>query len=159
MLSETKDKTINNTVENTEQSTESNPYALFTQLGKVMEHAIAVRCSEKTILEALNSISEIEKSAIELKPRETSLIFKKKKKKIYELQNMITLSKAILYASLNRHESRGSFTRLDYPNHNNAILPQHSFIDNQNKIYNKPVNIIDFQPNIDATKIILQNIK
>ena len=159
MLSETKDKTINNTVENTEQSAESNPYALFTQLGKVMEHAIAVRCSEKTILEALNSISEIEKSARELKPRDTSLIFNQEMTTIYELQNMITLSKAILYASLNRHESRGSFNRLDYPNHNSAILPQHSFIDNQNKIYNKPVNIIDFQPNIDATKIILQNIK
>lgn len=167
MLSETKDKTISNTeqntvenkVENTEQNTVSNPYALFTQLGKVMEHAIAVRCSQKSILEALNSINEIEKSVAESHPRNTSLIFNQEMTTIYELQNMITLSKAILYASLNRHESRGSFTRLDYPNHNNAILPQHSFIDNQNKIYNKPVNIIDFQPNIDATKIILQNIK
>ncbi|RFT40228.1 hypothetical protein CG397_03385, partial [Gardnerella vaginalis] len=41
-------------------------------------------------------------------------------------QNMITLAKSVLQASLARHESRGAFTRLDYPKRNNNQNPQHS---------------------------------
>lgn len=138
---------------------EDNAYTLFGELGEIMENAIAVRCDKSSILKALEKIEKISKKASLLKSHNNSLVFNQEITAICELNNMLTLSKAILFASMNRHESRGSFTRLDYPNHDDSNLPQHSFIDNQNNLYNKPVNIIDFQPNKTVDKFISLNIK
>lgn len=138
---------------------EDNAYTLFGELGEIMENAIAVRCDKSSILKALEKIEKISKKASLLKSHNNSLVFNQEITAICELNNMLTLSKAILFASMNRHESRGSFTRLDYPNHDDSNLPQHSFIDNQNNLYNKPVNIIDFQPNKPVDKFISLNIK
>ena len=74
------------------------------------------------------------------------LIFNQELTAIWEIQNMTTLAKAVLKASLKRHESRGSFFRLDYPEHDTTSLPQHSFVDSEGNTVNKPVCIIDFQP-------------
>ena len=60
---------------------------------------------------------------------------------------MITLAKSVLQASLARHESRGAFTRLDYPKRNNNQNPQHSIVDSSGEVQNIPVIIVDFDPN------------
>lgn len=143
----------------TQTINEDNAYTLFGELGEIMENAIAVICDKSSILKALEKIEKISKKASLLKSHNNSLVFNQEITAICELNNMLTLSKAILFASMNRHESRGSFTRLDYPNHDDSNLPQHSFIDNQNNLYNKPVNIIDFQPNKTVDKFISLNIK
>lgn len=147
------------TTQTAETINEDNAYTLFGELGEIMENAIAVRCDKSSILKALEKIEKISKKASLLKSHNNSLVFNQEITAICELDNMLTLSKAILFASMNRHESRGSFTRLDYPNHDDSNLPQHSFIDNQNNLYNKPVNIIDFQPNKAVDKFISLNIK
>lgn len=128
-------------------SQNSNPYSLFAVLGKIMENAVAISCDENSITEALQSIQAKLIPKIEImRCHSNDLIFNQELTAIWEIQNMTALAKAVLKASLKRHESRGSFFRLDYPEHDTTSLPQHSFVDSEGNTVNKPVCIIDFQP-------------
>ncbi|NSX26588.1 FAD-binding protein [Gardnerella vaginalis] len=127
---------------------EQNPYMLLDALEEIMETAVAVRCSEKSIKEALQKIDTlIIPKAKMLILHSKNLVFNQELTAILELKNLITFAKAVLQASLARHESRGSFTRLDYPQHNNSQNPQHSIVDLSGKVQNIPVVVVDFDPN------------
>ncbi len=127
---------------------EQNPYMLLNALEEIMETAIAVRCSEKSIKEALQKIDTlIIPKANMLILHSKNLVFNQELTAILELKNLITFAKAVLQASLARHESRGSFTRLDYPQHNNSQNPQHSIVDLSGKVQNIPVTVVDFDLN------------
>ncbi|MDK7192716.1 FAD-binding protein [Bifidobacterium sp. UMB1197] len=131
-----------------DDSANQNPYSLLDNLENIMETAAAVRCSEKTLKDALQKIDTIIiPKAKMLAVHSKNLVFNQELTAILELQNMITLAKSILNASLARHESRGSFTRLDYPNRNNSQNPQHSIVDLSGNVQNMPVVIVDFNPN------------
>lgn len=127
---------------------EQNPYMLLDALEEIMETAVAVRCNEQSIKEALQKIDTlIIPKAKMLILHSKNLVFNQELTAILELKNLITFAKAVLQASLARHESRGSFTRLDYPQHNNSQNPQHSIVDLSGKVQNIPVVVVDFDPN------------
>ena len=133
------------TVENSKK--EDNPYTLFELLGQIMESAVAISCDENSIKTALNNIKTTLAERIEnITCHSNNLIFNQELTAIWEIKNMTTLAEAVLKASLARHESRGSFSRRDYPNHSTESLPQHSFIDSCGNTENMPVHIVDFQP-------------
>ncbi len=133
------------TVENSKK--EDNPYTLFGILGQIMENAVAISCDENSIKTALNNIKTTLAERIEnITCHSNNLIFNQELTAIWEIKNMTTLAEAVLKASLARHESRGSFSRRDYPNHSTESLPQHSFIDSCGNTENMPVHIVDFQP-------------
>lgn len=133
------------TVENSKK--EDNPYTLFGILGQIMENAVAISCDENSIKTALNNIKTTLVERIEnITCHSNNLIFNQELTAIWEIKNMATLAEAVLKASLARHESRGSFSRRDYPNHSTESLPQHSFIDSCGNTENMPVHIVDFQP-------------
>ena len=133
------------TVENSKK--EDNPYTLFGTLGQIMENAVAISCDENSIKTALNNIKTTLAERIEnITCHSNNLIFNQELTAIWEIKNMTTLAEAVLKASLARHESRGSFSRRDYPNHSTESLPQHSFIDSCGNTENMPVHIVDFQP-------------
>lgn len=126
---------------------DDNPYALFTLLGQIMEDAVAISCNKQSIVNALRSIqtSIIPRMHV-LHPHSKNLVFNQELIAIWEIQHMVTLAQVVLQASLSRHESRGSFFRQDYPNHDTTQLPQHSFADIEGNIEQKTVHIVDFQP-------------
>lgn len=133
------------TIENSKK--EDNPYTLFELLGQIMESAVAISCDENSIKTALNNIKTTLAERIEnITCHSNNLIFNQELTAIWEIKNMTTLAEAVLNASLARHESRGSFSRRDYPNHSTESLPQHSFIDSCGNTENMPVHIVDFQP-------------
>ncbi len=133
------------TIENSQK--EDNPYTLFELLGQIMESAVAISCDENSIKTALNNIKTTLAERIEnITCHSNNLIFNQELTAIWEIKNMTTLAEAVLKASLARHESRGSFSRRDYPNHSTESLPQHSFIDSCGNTENMPVHIVDFQP-------------
>ena len=126
---------------------EDNPYTLFGILGQIMENAVAISCDENSIKTALNNIKTTLAERIEnITCHSNNLVFNQELTAIWEIKNMTTLAEAVLKASLARHESRGSFSRRDYPDHNTESLPQHSFIDSCGNTENMPVHIVDFQP-------------
>ena len=148
-LSENRVQKIINLIQNTSTSSNTtNPYNLLEKLENIMENAAAVRCSENTLKDALQKIDTIIiPQAKILVLHSQNLVFNQELIAIWELQNMITLAKSVLKASLARHESRGAFTRLDYPEHNNNQNPQHSIVDSSGEVQNIPVIIVDFDPN------------
>ena len=148
-LSENRVQKIVNLIQNTSTSSNTtNPYNLLEKLENIMENAAAVRCSENTLKDALQKIDTIIiPQAKILVLHSQNLVFNQELIAILELQNMITLAKSVLKASLARHESRGAFTRLDYPKRNNNQNPQHSIVDSNGEVQNIPVIIVDFDPN------------
>lgn len=148
-LSENRVQKIINLIQNTSTSSNTtNPYNLLEKLENIMENAAAVRCSKNTLKDALQKIDTIIiPQAKILVLHSQNLVFNQELIAIWELQNMITLAKSVLKASLARHESRGAFTRLDYPEHNNNQNPQHSIVDSSGEVQNIPVIIVDFDPN------------
>lgn len=148
-LSENRVQEIIGLIQNTSTSSNTtNPYNLLEKLENIMENAAAVRCSENTIKDALQKIDTIIiPQAKILVLHSQNLVFNQELITIWELQNMITLAKSVLQASLARHESRGAFTRLDYPKRNNNQNPQHSIVDSSGEVQNIPVIIVDFDPN------------
>ncbi|EIK80214.1 succinate dehydrogenase flavoprotein subunit [Gardnerella vaginalis 55152] len=148
-LSENRVQKIINLIQNTSTSSNTtNPYNLLEKLENIMENAAAVRCSENTLKDALQKIDTIIiPQAKILVLHSQNLVFNQELIATWELQNMITLAKSVLKASLARHESRGAFTRLDYPEHNNNQNPQHSIVDSSGEVQNIPVIIVDFDPN------------
>lgn len=148
-LSENRVQEIIGIIQNTSTSSNTtNPYNLLEKLENIMENAAAVRCSENTLKDALQKIDTIIiPQAKILILHSQNLVFNQELIAIWELQNMITLAKSVLQASLARHESRGAFTRLDYPKRNNNQNPQHSIVDSSGEVQNIPVIIVDFDPN------------
>ena len=148
-LSENRVQEIIGLIQNTSTSSNTtNPYNLLEKLENIMENAAAVRCSENTLKDALQKIdTTIIPQAKILVLHSQNLVFNQELIAIWELQNMITLAKSVLQASLARHESRGAFTRLDYPKRNNNQNPQHSIVDSNGEVQNIPVIIVDFDPN------------
>lgn len=148
-LSENRVQEIIGLIQNTSTSSNTtNPYNLLEKLENIMENAAAVRCSENTLKDALQKIDTIIiPQAKILVLHSQNLVFNQELIAIWELQNMIMLAKSVLQASLARHESRGAFTRLDYPKRNNNQNPQHSIVDSSGEVQNIPVIIVDFDPN------------
>lgn len=148
-LSENRVQEIIGLIQNTSTSSNTtNPYNLLEKLENIMENAAAVRCSENTLKDALQKIDTIIiPQAKILVLHSQNLVFNQELIAIWELQNMITLAKSVLQASLARHESRGAFTRLDYPKRNNNQNPQHSIVDSSGEVQNIPVIIVDFDTN------------
>lgn len=148
-LSENRVQEIIGLIQNTSTSSNTtNPYNLLEKLENIMENAAAVRCSENTLKDALQKIDTIIiPQAKILVLHSQNLVFNQELITIWELQNMITLAKSVLQASLARHESRGAFTRLDYPKRNNNQNPQHSIVNSSGEVQNIPVIIVDFDPN------------
>lgn len=148
-LSENRVQEIIGLIQNTSTSSNTtNPYNLLEKLENIMENAAEVRCSENTLKDALQKIDTIIiPQAKILILHSQNLVFNQELIAIWELQNMITLAKSVLQASLARHESRGAFTRLDYPKRNNNQNPQHSIVDSSGEVQNIPVIIVDFDPN------------
>lgn len=148
-LSENRVQEMIGLIQNTSTSSNTtNPYNLLEKLENIMENAAAVRCSENTLKDALQKIDTIIiPQAKILVLHSQNLVFNQELIAIWELQNMITLAKSVLQASLARHESRGAFTRLDYPKRNNNQNPQHSIVDSNGEVQNIPVIIVDFDPN------------
>ena len=116
-----------------------------------MEKAAAISCDEKSLNSALQEIhASLLPKIKNLKLHSKDLIFNQELTAIWEISNMSTLAQAVLKASLCRHESRGSFFRKDYPNHDTSTIPQHSFVDLEGNTTNKQINIVDFQPSSDG---------
>ncbi|MBW3092846.1 FAD-binding protein [Bifidobacterium sp. 82T10] len=146
---------------------DDNPYRLLADLGRVMEQAVAVRCSAQTIDEALDTLRD------ELMPRAAALhahsdmaAFNQEITAIWEVRHLITLADAVLRASDARHESRGSLKRLDFPERDDERFLAHSMIgssfDGESRerpetagetahgILWQPVRVVDYPPQARA---------
>ena len=146
MLSSSEPEDRNEDSPDVESSDDINAYLLMQELGRIMENAVAVRCDQTSIDKAMNQISHLRSKALTLKSHSTEAAFNQELTAIMEVDNLLTLSKAVLAASGNRKESRGALFRQDHPERDDARFLSHSMIDCDSNMDWQPVHIVDMPP-------------
>lgn len=124
-----------------------NPYQLMADLGTVMERAVAVRCDEQGIEQALTALhDEFVPRAEALHAHSDSPTFNQEITAIWEVRHLLELGKAVLTSSDARHESRGSLKRLDFPERDDEHFLAHSMVNASGQISWQPVRIVNMPP-------------
>ena len=124
-----------------------NPYQLMADLGTVMERAVAVRCDEQGIEQALTALhDEFVPRAEALHAHSDSPTFNQEITAIWEVRHLLELGKAVLTSSDARHESRGSLKRLDFPERDDEHFLAHSMVNASGQISWQPVHIVNMPP-------------
>ena len=128
-------------------ASKDNPYQLMADLGSVMERAVAVRCDERSITQALSTLDEtLVPRAEALHAHSDSPTFNQEITAIWEVRHLLELGKTVLAASNARHESRGSLKRLDFPERDDEHFLAHSMTDVSGQVAWQPVHIVDIPP-------------
>ena len=130
-----------------EEHAADNPYQLMADLGTVMERAVAVRCDEQGIEQALPALhDEFAPRAEALHAHSDSPTFNQEITAIWEVRHLLELGKAVLTSSDARHESRGSLKRLDFPERDDEHFLAHSMVNASGQISWQPVHIVNMPP-------------
>ena len=130
-----------------EEHATDNPYQLMADLGTVMERAVAVRCDEQGIEQALAALhDEFAPRAEALHAHSDSPTFNQEITAIWEVRHLLELGKAVLTSSDARHESRGSLKRLDFPERDDEHFLAHSMVNASGQISWQPVHIVNMPP-------------
>lgn len=130
-----------------EEHAADNPYQLMADLGTVMERAVAVRCDEQGIEQALTALhDEFAPRAEALHSHSDSPTFNQEITAIWEVRHLLELGKAVLTSSDARHESRGSLKRLDFPERDDEHFLAHSMVNASGQISWQPVHIVNMPP-------------
>ena len=130
-----------------EEHAADNPYQLMADLGTVMERAVAVRCDEQGIEQALTALhDEFAPRAEALHAHSDSPTFNQEITAIWEVRHLLELGKAVLTSSDARHESRGSLKRLDFPERDDEHFLAHSMVNASGQISWQPVHIVNMPP-------------
>lgn len=130
-----------------EEHAADNPYQLMADLGTVMERAVAVRCDEQGIEQALTALhDEFAPRAEALRAHSDSPTFNQEITAIWEVHHLLELGKAVLTSSDARHESRGSLKRLDFPERDDEHFLAHSMVNASGQISWQPVHIVNMPP-------------
>lgn len=130
-----------------EEHAADNPYQLMADLGTVMERAVAVRCDEQGIEQALTALhDEFTPRAEALHAHSDSPTFNQEITAIWEVRHLLELGKAVLTSSDARHESRGSLKRLDFPERDDEHFLAHSMVNASGQISWQPVHIVNMPP-------------
>ena len=130
-----------------EEHAADNPYQLMADLGTVMERAVAVRCDEQGIEQALTALHDAFAPRAEaLHAHSDSPTFNQEITAIWEVRHLLELGKAVLTSSDARHESRGSLKRLDFPERDDEHFLAHSMVNASGQISWQPVHIVNMPP-------------
>lgn len=126
--------------------TDANAYDLMARVGHVMEDGVAVRCDRSSIEQALGRIDELDRESRTLACHGDEPAFNQELTAIIEVENLLTLARAVLTSSLEREESRGSLYRKDHPRRDDSRFLAHSMVDAQGDVRWQPVHIVDLPP-------------
>ena len=124
----------------------NNPYALMGRLGRLMEEAVAVRCDQGSIEKGLRGLDQLETDAKQLRAHSGTAALNQEVTAIMEVDNLLTLARAVLNASLQRQESRGALYRRDHPQRDDEHYLAHTMIDAKEDVSWQPVHIVDMPP-------------
>ncbi|MCT6901239.1 MAG: FAD-binding protein, partial [Bifidobacterium sp.] len=129
-----------------DDATLNNPYALMGRLGRLMEEAVAVRCDQGSIEKGLRGLDQLETDAKQLRAHSETAVLNQEVTAIMEVDNLLTLARAVLNASLQRQESRGALYRRDFPQRDDEHYLAHTMIDAKEDVSWQPVHIVDMPP-------------
>ncbi|RBP98283.1 succinate dehydrogenase [Bifidobacterium aemilianum] len=124
-----------------------NAYELLARLGQIMETAVAVRCDQEGIDQALAALhGELEPQIKTLRSHSDSRVFNQEVTAIWEVGHLAELADVVLRASAARQESRGSLKRVDFPDRDDRRYLVHSMTAEGSEPSWQPVHILDMPP-------------
>jgi succinate dehydrogenase / fumarate reductase flavoprotein subunit len=105
-----------------------SPYELHLQLQETMQNSVGIFRSEEDLKRSLDEIQSLKRRTKNVRV-EGSRLFNPGWHLARDLQSMLTVSEAVALSALERKESRGAHSRIDFPNYdaqwsklNNIIL-------------------------------------
>ena len=125
-----------------------NPYEVRQELTDIMNDKAYVYRTETDLVDGLKKLREIRARTwkhVDDKAKEYNTNFSN----VMELDSMFRVAEVVLLGAINRRESRGSHSRLDYPNRDDANFLHHTlaYYDPKEPIMKKhPVTITRYQP-------------
>ncbi len=127
---------------------EYNPYEIRQELTDIMNDKAYVYRTESDLVEGLKKLREIRARTwkhVDDKAKEYNTNFSN----VMEIDSMFRVAEVVLIGAINRRESRGAHSRLDYPSRDDANFLHHTlaYYDPKEPIMKKhPVTITRYQP-------------
>ena len=113
-------KFVTNCLAPFDESRKVNPYLLHQELQKSMEENVGILREEPKILQGIKFLEDMQ-SKLSTVGCDGDRIYNPGWHMCLDLENMVTTSLVAAHAALQRKESRGAHTRLDYPNNDKSI--------------------------------------
>ena len=110
-----------------EKTSGENPYTVHTDLQDMMQANVGIFRVEKDLLKAIDELKVLKERAKKVKI-EGSRMYNPGWHMAYDLQNMIIYAEALAKCALQRKESRGAHSRLDFPKPNTEDATWNSIV-------------------------------
>ena len=126
-----------------------NAYDISNEMKNIMFTDVGVYRTEEGMTEALNKIRELKKRFANVIVSDTGKVFNTELLNAWELGNLLDIAEVVAASALNRKESRGGHSRVDYPERDDKSWLKHTLItmkDGKLEINYKPVVITKYQP-------------
>jgi len=125
---------------------------LRAELQKTMENYCSVFRTEEVLQEGLDKVLQFEKRMKNVRITDYSKIFNTARIEAMELENFVDLAVATVKSALERKESRGAHSRIDYPERDDISWLKHSLYYKEGyrmdykPVTLKPVSVDSFPP-------------
>ena len=112
---------------------------LRAELQKTMEDYCSVFRTEEILQQGLDKVLELEQRMRNVRIHDQSKVFNTARIEAMELENLVDLAVATVKSALERKESRGAHSRIDYPDRDDVSWLKHS-------LYYKEGHRMDYKP-------------
>jgi succinate dehydrogenase / fumarate reductase flavoprotein subunit len=123
--------------------TQTGPYsvaAVRTQLQEVMQNDFGVFREEQSMQQGLEKLLSLKEQLHQIQLQDRSQAFNTARIEALELDNLMAVALNTAYSALNRKESRGAHSRVDYPTRNDEQWLKHILCFHDGRIAYRAVN-------------------
>ena len=113
--------------------------SLRTELARVMEENCGVFRTEDVLREGLEKVGALAERMEGVRLTDHSKVFNTARIEAMELENLMDVALATVASALERKESRGAHSRIDYPDRDDVHWLKHS-------LYHKQTRVVDYKP-------------
>ncbi len=97
-----------------------------TEMQQSMEKHVGIYRDENSLLEACRTVGELKERVKNVTVEDKDRVFNTDLVAALELDFMLDAAEAIAYSALNRRESRGAHSRVDYPKRDDTVFLKHT---------------------------------
>ena len=112
---------------------------LRTELAQIMEENCGVFRTEEVMQDGLDKVTALSGRMGDVRLTDHSKIFNTARIEALELENLMEVALATVASALQRKESRGAHSRIDYPDRNDVQWLRHS-------LYHRDTRTVDYKP-------------
>jgi len=135
------------------KTTGNNLFEIRNRMAEAMWYNVGIFRTEKNMVQALETINELLEAYQDTFIGDSSVKYNTAFIHYVEVGNLLKLAKAVAMGAIARKESRGSHSREDYTERNDAEFLKHTLIHKEGDLYRldySPVKITKYQPEARA---------